>query len=53
MMPQWQSYPIATAIDPPYNWDYLSEIDPSVMYTSIENHRAVLSFAYMLPDPYV
>jgi hypothetical protein len=50
-MPTWQSYPVITEVDYAFNWDYLSTIWPESLYVCIDGDKAVMSEAYMLPNP--
>jgi hypothetical protein len=47
-MPQWQNYP---ANSPSFNRDWLSLKTSAASIAVINTHRAVVSAAYMLPDP--
>jgi len=48
-LPNWQSAPVIPGY-PIYNWDILTQIDSSFLVNVFNNHTAVVSSAYMLPD---
>jgi hypothetical protein len=48
----WQTYPMSTGDDfTAFNWDWLSDPDPVALAKASNSLRAVLSEAYIVPDP--
>jgi hypothetical protein len=49
-LPTWQSAPVIPRYAP-YNWDLLAFSDNRSVVAILQDHRVVISEAYLLPDP--